>query len=364
MTGLVHTGITYGIRLLYILVLLGVIYGFLQSSRLASYFLEERSICLYIWAEKIDESILQDFYDETGIKVYVKYYESNEELLTKLMIAPQADCDVMLPTGYIIPALVKANLLKKIDLQKCPFVSRIYPEMMNHYYDVHNEYSLPLYWDIQGFGYDKSYFPNGIDASWRTVFSKEYVPCPQILMVDDSRESVCTTMLYFGWEKKSALTDQEVEQIKQLLIAQKEWVGAYTDFQQGYYLQSQAYPLAVSQREYIAREMMDNKNIAFVLPKEGTFLTIDTVAICSATKKEDMVYEFLNFLYRHEISLRNVTMCGNLSAIKDVLDATPQDIIGIEDIKPGQKLFKKCLNFENILTQEQMNDLWISFKAS
>lgn len=354
----------YMVRALYVCALLAAIYGFLMSSHIANYFIEERSICLYIWAEKIDESILQQFEQETGIKVYVKYYESNEELLTKLMIAPQADCDVMLPTGYIIPALIQANLLKPIDKSKCNFIDRLYPEMMNHYYDPRNEYSLPLYWDIQGFGYDKTYFPNGIDASWRTVFNKDYVPCKEILMVDDSRESVCTSMIYFGWTQKTSLTDAEVEQIKNLFITQKQWVGAYTDFQQGYYLQSKAYPLAVSQREYIVREMMDNPNIGFVLPKEGTFLTIDTMVICKASKKDDLVYEFLNFLYRHDVSLENVKICGNLSAIKDVLDDTPQEIIGMQDIKPGEKLFKICKNFENILTQEQMNDLWISFKAS
>ena len=74
---------------------------------------DKKYVCIYTWADRIDESVLQEFEEKTGIKVHVNYYESNEELLTKLEHMPYVDCDLILPSGYIISSMAKAGLLKK-----------------------------------------------------------------------------------------------------------------------------------------------------------------------------------------------------------------------------------------------------------
>ena len=118
----------YLIRLLMIAGCVGLIYGFLM----VPYFIkknkpEEQCLHIYTWANRIDESVLQDFQNKTGTKIYLNYYESVEELLTKLEVMPHIDCDLVLPSSYVTQRMIDANLIKPIDIARCSFIEKIYP---------------------------------------------------------------------------------------------------------------------------------------------------------------------------------------------------------------------------------------------
>lgn len=350
-------------RLAFILFWLIFLWAIIGLSHLSSYFIPERSLSVYMWADKIDEAMIKKFEQETGIKVFVNYYESNEELITKFEIGKDLNCDIILPSEYIIEPLASAGFLKKIDASRCDFIERIDPEFMKHYFDPKNQYSLPIYWDMLGLGYTKSYFPQGLPInSWDLIFDQALVPCKLISMVDDSREAIFLAMRHFCADCMS-LNEQELERIKKLFIEQKQWVGAYTDFQQGYFLTSKTYPLVVCQREIVAREMLLHDDVAFIVPEEGSMFILTNVVVCASSKKDDLIYQFLNFMYRHDVMLHNACQFSLLPVTRDVLAALPQEYIGVTDILPGQSGFEKLEIFANILTQKQINDVWIAFKS-
>lgn len=351
------------VRLFFIAAWVLFLIGFVLLSHVSKYFVQERSLSVYMWADKVDEAILQKFEQETGIKIYVNYYESNEELVTKFEIAKDLNCDLILPSEYIIQPLAKAGFLKKIDKSRCDFIGRIAPEFMGHYFDANNEYSLPIYWDTLGIGYTKSYFKDGfLSSSWDLIFDQDLVPCKQISMVDDSREAIFLAHKYFQFNAQD-LMQLQLEAIKELFITQKSWVGAYTDFQQGYFLASKTYPLVVAQREIIAREMLVHDDIAFTVPVEGSILILSNVVICASSEKDELIYQFLNYLYQHEVLLHNCKEFCILPVVKDVLEILPQKYIGVENLLPGQEIFQRLQIFPNILTQKQINDVWIAFKS-
>ncbi|MBP6869630.1 extracellular solute-binding protein [Candidatus Babeliales bacterium] len=351
------------IRLVFILFWALCFFGFVLLSHVSKYFEQQRSLSVCMWADKIDESVLQQFEKETGIKIYASYYESNEELVTKFEIAKDLRCDIILPSEYVVKTLSEKGFLKKIDRSRCNFVDRIYPEFMKMDFDPKNEYSLPIYWDLLGLGYTKSYFPEGLPSnSWSLIFDEKRVPCKQISMVDDAREAIFIANKYLEDDPAKLDTDKLVA-ITKLFITQKEWVGAYTDFQQGYFLQSKTYPLVVSQREQIVREMGLSDDIAFTIPDEGSLLMITNVVICANSDKDDLIYEFLNFIYAHESMMYNCKKYSILPTTRDVFEQLPQEYIGIDGLVPGQELFQRLQTFFNILTQKQVNDVWIAFKS-
>ena len=352
------------VRIAFLLFWLAALMGFLTLPYIFGQYVEDRSLSLYVWADRIDESILYKFEQDTGIKIYINYYDSNEELLTKLEIEKNSACDIVLPSGYIVDPMIKSGLLKKIDKSKCNFVERINPAFMRHFFDPENDYSLPLYWDTMGIGYTHSFFPKGLPMnSWKLIFDKESVPCKKISMIDDSRESLFLATQYFGYGIEH-ISKEQLKQFKNLFIQQKQWVGVYTDFQQAYYLMSHTYPVAVGLREFIAREMVENDDIGFIIPEEGSLLTIDNVAIVASSNKDELVYELINYLYEYNTLMSNCKEFSILPAVDDVLNDLPQKHIGIEGILPGQKIFKRLKMLTNILTQKQINDLWIAFKGS
>lgn len=347
-----------------ILFWLSIIAAFLFSPRLVPELQEKRSICMYSWSDRIDESLILKFEAETGIKVYMNYYDSNEELLVKLNIMPESGCDIMLPSDYIIEELVKLKLLKKIDQSRCNFTKRLYPELMSKFYDPQNEYALPLYWDVMSVGYSKKRFPDGPPTkSWGMVFEKDLVPCDKIGMINDPRESIALLSTYLNLDGKDQ-TKETITKFRKLLIDQKEWLGVYCDAQQGYFLSSGAYDMAVSQREYIARAMQDCPTIGCMIPEEGSLLTIDCIVISASTKKDDLIYQFLNFIYSHEVLSHNCREFCFLPAARDVFDILDEKTIGIPGLHPRDLPEKNITVFRNWLPLKDTSEFWIRIKSA
>ncbi|HSW76310.1 MAG TPA: extracellular solute-binding protein [Candidatus Saccharimonadales bacterium] len=340
-----------------------VIYGFLMLP----YFFkntesEEKSLYVYTWAHRIDEGILRDFEKKTGIKVYLNYYESNEELLTKLEMMPTAHCDIMLPSGYIIEPMIRAGLIKKLDKDRCPWINKIYPEFLHMYFDPNNEYSLPLYWDVFGIGYNKNIVGNR-PITLDMIFDRQKVIGGQIAMTEDARESIFLAASYLGLPLRN-LSAQQLDQIYDLLRKQKEWVGSYTDSQQGYFLSSETFAVVVSDRETVCRKMLQYDFIKFVLLPTGSMLRTDSVVISVHSKKDDMIYEFLEFLFSKQVLQHHCEKYCILPTTQEVLQSLDSKYIGVDNLYPGSDEFKKLIVFDHGLTQKEINDFWIKFKAS
>jgi len=323
---------------------------------------KEKSLRVYTWAHRIDESILRDFEKKTGIKVYLNYYESSEELLTKLEMMPTADCDIMLPSGNIIEPMIRAGLVKKIDKSRCRFMKKICPEFLSLYYDLENNYSLPLYWDVFGIGYNENIVGDRT-VSLDMIFDLKHVIGGEIAMTEDAREAIFLAASYLGFPLTHFSHDQ-LEQIYQLLHKQKSWVGSYTDSQQGYFLSSKTFAVVVSDRETICRKMLTNDFIKFSLLPAGSMLRMDSVVISAQTQKEDLVYQFLEFLFSSQVLEYHCQKYCILPTMREVLKSLDQKYIGVENLYPGTDEFKKLIVFNHGLTQKEINDFWIRFKAS
>lgn len=347
-----------------ILFWIALFYGLLFLPNFFAQFRNDHSICMYTWSDRVDESLVAEFEKETGIKVYMNYYDSNEELVVKLDIMPKVDCDIMMPSGYVVEELRRLHLLKEIDWSRCDFKDRLYPELMSNFYDPQDEYSIPLYWDVMTIGYSKKAFPEGLPSkSWSIVFEEDQAPCDQIGVVNDAREMIAVECRYLGFSKKD-INKNSIALMRNMLIKQKGWVGAYCDAQQGYFLLSNAYKIAISQREYIARAMQESDDIGCIVPEEGSLLTVDTIVISASTKKEDLVYQFLNFLYSYKVLAHNAEQFCFLPSTRDVFESMDQKFVGVEGLHPKMLREKNIRVFKNLLTFEDTNEFWIRVKSA
>jgi spermidine/putrescine transport system substrate-binding protein len=352
------------IRLVIVLFWAIIFYVALYFTTYLPVFKDNRSISMYSWSDRIDEDLLRKFETETGIRVHMNYYDSNEELITKLEAMREVDCDIMMPSDYIIEDMIKLDLLKKIDWSRCNFKDRLYPELMSKFYDPEDEYAIPLYWDVMSIGYSKKKFPNGLPSrSWEMIFEEDKVPCKTIGLINDAREMISLEANYLGI-KAEDINKDTIEQMCDLLIKQKKWVGVYCDAQQGYFLLSGAYDLAVSQREYITRAMQDSDQIGCMVPEEGSLLTIDSMVISKSTKKDDIIYQFLNFLYSYEVLSQNARTFCFLPAVRDAFEDVDPKYVGIEGLHPSMLEEKNIKVFKNLLTLKEANKFWIRVKSA
>lgn len=356
--------IKYIIRAIVVMAWMAIIYASLMVPKLIQKNpIDTASLRIYTWAHRIDENMVRAFEQKTGIKVYLTYYESSEELLTKLERMSAIDCDIMLPSGYIIEPMIKNNLIKKIDKQRCSFLKNIYPEFLDMYFDTKNDYSIPLYWDVFGIGYN-SRMVGSREITLGMLFNQADIVGGVIGMTEDARESIFLAAQYLGIPLTGHFTQEELHQIHDLLHQQKRWVGAYSDSGQGYFLSSETFAVVASDREIVCRQMVNNDFIKFALIPQGSMLRVDSVVLNAATQKDDMIYQFLEFLFSYDVMMHHAQKYCILPTIKQVFKALDFKYIGVSGLYPGSDSFKQLVVFQHGLTQKALNDFWINFKAS
>ena len=195
-------------------------------------------------------------------------------------------------------------------------------------------------------------------SSWGLIFDEAIMP-KRIGMVEDIRELILIAALYlFG--RFDQLNDYEIEQIKKLLLQQKKHVEIYTDSRPEYVLASGAVPVAVSWFGDFLKVMRQFDYIQFLIPKEGAFVVIDSFAMTSATKKDELVYQFLNYLFQPDVVKQYVDKFDFFPAVKIAVEA---DERFEQFMQPTAELFKSVNFFQNVVSKETINDVLITLKS-
>ena len=97
---------------------------------------------LFCWSEYIPRTVIDAFEKQSGVRVTVENYASNEEMLAKLL-AGGGEYDLIQPSEYTVEALIKASLLLPLDRDKIPNTKNLDPQFLNLSFDPGNKYSVP-----------------------------------------------------------------------------------------------------------------------------------------------------------------------------------------------------------------------------
>lgn len=343
-------------RIFLVLSVSGLIYGFLRLPEFFNFFRTGKSINVLAWPNVLDAQYLQEFENKTGIKVYLTYFENYEELIVKMSSA-SGDYDLVMASDYAVKALLENNVVKEIDKNRLDFWQQIYPVMKNLYFDPQNKYSVPFAWEIYGIGIDINQFQGKApDATWGLLFDPK-IWSGNIGMIDDAREVVAIAALYL-FDNPNQLGMQQLAQIKQLLLKQKQRVAMYTDLRTDYLLVSQVAPvvLGISSDIYNAKRFYNN--IQFLLPKEGSFIVIDNFMITKSSKKDDQVYALLNYLYQPKVLKKYAKRYNFFPVLPAIFSEQDQYFL-----TPTQHLFSRLHFFPANIAEQPLRDLWIALKS-
>jgi spermidine/putrescine transport system substrate-binding protein len=345
--------VSWAMRTLIVIWWSAVIALFLILPSLINYVLPDRSITIFTWPLLLDPLYLKNFERETGIKVHIAYFENGAGLLSKLLTTHGKGYDLIIPDDHSLEVLMNKGLVKKLDKEKLPFLDQIEPALQNHYYDPANEYSIPYYWGVYGIGYNVKKIPELSDTSWQPLFDEELIARNRVCISDDPREAIMIAALYlFG--NLEALRDKENQKkVVQLLIDQKKYVEVYTSSRADSLLQNQSCALAsIMSPEFL--RLADTSHIKMAVPQKDAVIVVDSIAIPKETKKDDLVYQFLNYLYRPEVVAHHVKSFGYCSPLKgsDSSYFCPLD------------RFNDFHFFKEILSDELINELWVEVLAA
>ncbi len=336
-----------------------LIIAFVSVGRLTDLFGQGRSINVLVWGQVLDKEFLLDFENETGIRINMSYFENNEELFVKLHSTEFHDYDLIMPSDWAVELLIRDGLVKKLDRDKIVVWDNLYPTLCHHYFDPHNEYTIPFYWSLFGLGVNTAYWGGEIpDSTWGLIFDEQIMP-KRIGVIEDPRALILTAALYLFGQIRPYNND-EINEIQQLLIKQKSRVEIYTDSRSEYVLASGVVPVVVTLSGDLLKMMRRFDDINFIVPKEGAFAVIDSFAITASTHKDDLIYPFLNYLFRPDIVKKYVDKFDFFPAVKVDVEYDDRFVALTE---PTEALFANINFFKNVVSKDVLNDVLVILKS-
>jgi len=107
--------------------LLSTVAVLLASTAIAS---AEGELQLFNWGDYTSPELLEKFQAETGIKVTVTDYDSNDTALAKVE-AGGGGYDLVVPSANYVQIYVEKGLIQELDLSKLPNHANIAPEWLD-----------------------------------------------------------------------------------------------------------------------------------------------------------------------------------------------------------------------------------------
>ncbi len=266
---------------------------------------DKPTLYVYNWGDYIDEDILGEFEKETGMKIVYDTFATNEDMYVKIK-SGGSTYDVIFPSDYMLTRMREEGMLEKIDLSKIPNHKNIEQRFMNADYDPNNQYSLPYKWGTMGILYNTTMVDEEVD-SWGILWDPKY--SKNILMLDSQRDSIGAALLLLGYDLNT-LDPDELAEAGQLLKEQKPLVLAYVvdEGKDKMVAGEAALALVWSGEATFARE--ENSDLDYAIPREGTNIWYDTMAIPKGAKNMDGAHQFMDFLNRADIAFRNTDYTG------------------------------------------------------
>lgn len=326
------------------------------------------TINVYNWGEYISDgsdgnlNVNAEFTKETGIKVNYTTFQSNEALFAKLL-SGGTKYDVIIPSDYMISKLIEKNMLRKLDFSKIPNYKFIDENFKNQEYDPKNEYSVPYTWGTVGIFYNKKYVdksPEEID--WDILWDEKYKN--NILMFDNPRDAFAIAQFKLGININSK-NKNDWKRASDELLVQKNLVQSYVMDQIFDKIGNEEAVLAPYYSGDAAALLARNKNLGFVIPKNGTNKFIDAMCIPVDSPHADEAMQYINFMCDTEIAKANIEKIGYSSPHSAVKENLPKEISENEIFYPGDDILKNSCCFTNLSDDfnKYIDELWITVKT-
>jgi putrescine transport system substrate-binding protein len=275
---------------------------------------QERVVNVYNWSDYIDESILEDFTKETGIKVVYDVFDSNEILETKLL-AGGTGYDVVVPSAYFLQRQIAAGVFQKLDKSKLPNLSNMWSVVMERtaQYDPGNEYAVDYMWGTTGIGYnvDKMKEILGTDEkpNWDVVFNPEiaakFKDCG-IHLLDAPTDIMPSALAYLGLNPDSH-DPADLEKATDLLMKIRPYVRKFHSAEYINALANGDICLAVGfsgdifQARDRAAEAKAGVTVGYSIPAQGAQMWFDMLAIPADAPHVAEAHEFINYMMKPEV---------------------------------------------------------------
>ncbi len=259
---------------------------------------EEKKVNFYNWDTYIGENTLSDFNKATGIEARMDLYADNDELFAKFK-AGNPGYDVIVPTNDYVERMIKADMLMPLNHDKLPNIANIEQSFFdNASFDPGRKYSLPYMWGTIGIGYRKSKVKTGFDSWGSLIDSDQYAGRIALLGAGQYVLGIALKYLGHSWNETDPA---KIKQAEELLISRKKGIKVFADDNGQDLLASGEVDIAQEWSGDILQVMSEDDDLSYSVPKEGSNLWQDCLAIPKGAPHPNNAHAFVNFLFDAQI---------------------------------------------------------------
>jgi putrescine transport system substrate-binding protein len=339
---------------------------------------EEKVVNIYNWGEYVGPQALKDFEAETGIKVHYDTFDSLEILESKLLTG-RTGYDVVFPTNTIVGRLLPAKALQPVDPQKLKGLDNIDPEILAKFAQVDpgNRYAVPYTWGTTGLAMNlqavQKRIPDApidsLDLLFKPQYAEKLKDCG-IAVLDAPQEVISIALNYLGKSpySKDPADLKAAQQLLAKLRPNVRYIGygtLSTDLANGNICIALTYSGDASTAQAQVAETKQNFEVIYRIPREGTLLWADSMAMPANAPHPEAAKAFIEFMMRPAsmAELTNSLYYANANkASTPLLDkAVSED----PNIYPPQQVRAKLFSEEMLPAKvlRERTRAWADFRA-
>lgn len=276
-----------------------------------------QTLYVYNWGEYTGENLIPMFEEQTGAKVVMDQFDSNEQMYIK--VANGEVYDILVPSDYMIERLMQEDMLQKLDQDQLNCLDLLSDGVKGLSYDPKNEYSVPYFWGTVGIVYDKNKVSEeDLEKEGFNIFLDQKYK-GDIYLYDSERDSFMMALKALGY---SMNTSDEKE-----LNEAYEWLLECVNTMEPEIVTDEIIDNMAQGRKALglvysgdaAYIMSENEDMGFYLPESGTNLWSDAMVIPKNAKNVELAHAFINFVSEYEGAMDNSSFVGYTSPNEEVM---------------------------------------------
>lgn len=310
------------------------------------------SVHIYNWYDYIAPNTMKDFQKEAGISAVYDVFDNSDVMQSKLM-AGRSGYDVVVASGDLLPNLIKAGVLKKLDRAKLPNWSHLDPDILAKLEgnDPGNSYAAPYLWGTTGIGYDADKVkailgPDAPVNSWDLIFKEENLAklsqCG-VAMLDAPGEIIPIALHYLGLPYNSQ-NPEDYKKAQALLLKLRPHIVYFdsskfiSDLANGNVCVVLGWGGGVADAQKASELAGNHRNLVYSIPREGAPVWVESLVQLNDAPNPEQGLAFINYMLRPEVIAQASNYLSYPNANNDATALVDQKIRDNPGVYPSKEV--------------------------
>ena len=321
----------------------------------------EGELKVYHWFEYIPQELVDKFTAETGVKVTIDTYDSNESMLASLKAGKLGQYDVAVPGDYMVQIMGAEGLLDTFTPEELPNFGNIDPKWIDVPFDPGRKSSIPYQWGTTAFSVNRDVYKGDINTL-AMIFNPPEELKGKINVLDSQGEVLALGSIYMGIPQCS--TDKtQLKALSDMLVAAKaSWASFGSDTAKDVLVSGDA-AAGMIYNGFSAKARAEGANVEYAYPKEGYVVWMDNMVLLKDAPNRDNALKFMNFLLQPENAAAVTNYAAYTSGVLGVEPFLDEAIKSSPETNPPATVapgsFIQVCDEE---TQKLYDAIWINLK--